>query len=262
LRLLYTRGHVDIVEVVAGSVSFSDFANRVYFLQRVAHQDLDLLEEVREERRTRDEYKQTVEAQENELKKLHGIWEQKRREYAEEQAQQGVLLKKLAQERAAYESRIAANERTSREITAMLLRYHRYSPKGRARFSKRWGGSLRMPVPGPILSGFGWRVHPIYGVTKFHYGVDIGASVGTPIRAAADGIVVYSGWWGAYGNCVIIDHGSGMTTVYAHCQRLRASRGQKVSAGDAIATVGSTGLSTGPHLHFELRRQGTPVSPW
>lgn len=262
LRLLYTRGHVDMVEVVAGSVGFADFANRLYFLEQVAHQDLRLLEQAREERRKRDEYKRSVEADERELRELHGMWEQKRQEFADQQSEQRVLLKRLGQERAAYESQVAANERTSREINAMLLRYHRYSPGGRARVFKRWGGSLRMPVTGPITSGFGWRTHPIYGVRRFHSGVDIGAAVGTPIRAAADGIVVYSGWWGAYGNCVIVDHGSGITTVYAHCQGLLVGRGQKVSAGHAIATVGSTGLCTGPHLHFELRRQGTPVSPW
>jgi murein DD-endopeptidase MepM/ murein hydrolase activator NlpD len=94
-----------------------------------------------------------------------------------------------------------------------------------------------------------------------HTGIDISAHSGTPIKAAAGGEVVFAGWWGGYGNVVIIDHGGGISTLYAHCSAIYVRKGQSVSQGEVIAAVGSTGLSTGPHLHFEVRKNGKPVDP-
>ena len=123
-------------------------------------------------------------------------------------------------------------------------------------------GVLSVPIPGaPITSGFGPRVHPIYGDVRMHTGIDFGASMGTPIRAAADGIVVSAGPFGGYGNATVIDHGNGLATMYAHQSQIIVSAGQRVSRGQVIGYVGSTGFSTGPHLHFEVRVQGTPVDP-
>ena len=104
-------------------------------------------------------------------------------------------------------------------------------------------------------------MHPILHYRRMHTGVDIAAPRGTPIRAAAKGMVVYAGWRGGYGKCVIIDHGSGVATLYAHMSRISVSRGQIVNRGAVIGTVGSTGLATGPHLHFEVRKFGRPVNP-
>ena len=117
------------------------------------------------------------------------------------------------------------------------------------------------PVVGPIVSGFGYRTDPIDGSTKFHSGVDIAASMGTPIKACLGGTVVFSGSLGGYGNAVVIDHGGGMGTLYAHQSKLGSSVNETVSAGQVIGYVGSTGHSTGPHLHFEVRLNGNPVNP-
>lgn len=123
-------------------------------------------------------------------------------------------------------------------------------------------GSLLMPIAGGrVGSGYGQRFHPILKRTRMHTGVDIGASTGTPIRAAAPGVVISANYRGGYGNCVVIDHGGGLSTLYGHCSRLYVSAGQRVSRGQTIAAVGSTGLSTGPHLHFEVRINGAPVNP-
>ena len=122
-------------------------------------------------------------------------------------------------------------------------------------------GRFVRPVPGPITSPFGWRVHPIYGTRRLHAGVDMTASHGTPIKAAAGGRVILATYYGGYGNAVVIDHGAGLATLYAHQSSLAVGLGAQVSAGQVIGHVGSTGLSTGAHLHFEVRVNGTPVDP-
>jgi murein DD-endopeptidase MepM/ murein hydrolase activator NlpD len=122
-------------------------------------------------------------------------------------------------------------------------------------------GPLRLPVDAPMSSGFGMRVHPVTGKQKLHAGIDLAAPTGTPIGAAAAGTVTFAGVRGGYGNLVIVDHGDGTETRYAHQHTISVTAGQKVAAGDLLGTVGSTGQSTGPHLHLEFRRDGQPVDP-
>lgn len=122
-------------------------------------------------------------------------------------------------------------------------------------------GILARPVPGAVSSGFGYRVHPIYGDRRLHTGWDMNAACGEPIRAAASGRVFLADWKGGYGITVMIDHGGGMATLYAHQSRMAVGYGQQVSAGDVIGYAGTTGVSTGCHLHFEVRIGGTPVDP-
>ena len=120
---------------------------------------------------------------------------------------------------------------------------------------------IAMPAQGPITSYFGYRYHPILHFTRFHAGVDIGAGWGAPIVAAGDGRVVAAGWGGGFGREVQIAHGGGLTSVYGHMSEVVAQPGSFVRAGQLIGYVGSSGLSTGPHLHFEVRQGGTPVNP-
>ena len=122
-------------------------------------------------------------------------------------------------------------------------------------------GRMSYPSNGPISSNFGWRVHPIFGTSKFHSGTDFAAPQGAPIQAADRGTVIFAGWRGGYGNAVILDHGSGLTTLYGHASQLYVTEGEAVQKGQTIAAVGSTGFSTGPHLHFEVRLNGEPTNP-
>ncbi len=122
-------------------------------------------------------------------------------------------------------------------------------------------GTLGRPVPGGISSGFGPRIHPMYGYSLMHNGVDMNGGMGQEIVAAAAGTVLLAGVKGGYGNSIMIDHGGGMVTLYAHQSRFAVSNGQKVNAGQVIGYIGSTGVSTGPHLHFEVRINGNPVNP-
>jgi len=121
--------------------------------------------------------------------------------------------------------------------------------------------SMEMPVNGRLTSGFGSRFHPILGYRRFHAGLDLAAAAGTPIVAAADGKVVSAGWAGGYGRAVMIVHASGIETKYGHMSRIAAYVGETVHRGDVIGYVGSSGLSTGPHLHFEVLKNGRPVNP-
>lgn len=122
-------------------------------------------------------------------------------------------------------------------------------------------GILAWPVSGSLSSPFGYRIHPITGTRRLHAGIDISAGYGASIRAAGNGVVILAEWFGGYGNAIVVDHGGGLTTLYAHQSALNVSVGSAVTAGDVIGYVGSTGFSTGPHLHFETREFGTPVNP-
>jgi murein DD-endopeptidase MepM/ murein hydrolase activator NlpD len=154
--------------------------------------------------------------------------------------------------KAQYESELAAMSATSDSIGGRL----------RARGGSGGGAPCEArPVPGPITSGYGPRYHPILHYNRMHTGADMRAGSGTPIRACRSGVVVIAGSQGGYGNAVVIDHGGGMGTLYAHQSALAVSNGQQVSAGQIIGYVGSTGMSTGPHLHFEVRLSGNPVDP-
>jgi murein DD-endopeptidase MepM/ murein hydrolase activator NlpD len=120
---------------------------------------------------------------------------------------------------------------------------------------------FRSPVQGRMTSPFGYRIHPILGYRRMHTGIDFGAAYGTPIVASADGRVASAGWDGGYGRAARISHGAGLLTLYGHMSRLAVSPGQQVAAGQVIGYVGSTGLSTGPHLHYELHRNGERIDP-
>ena len=137
----------------------------------------------------------------------------------------------------------------------------RSSKSAPAKVSSSSSRSYRWPVVGKINSPFGWRRHPVTRRRDFHTGIDIKAPRGRTIQAARGGRVEYSGWMGGYGRVVVIDHGDGHSTLYAHCSSLAVRKGNKVTQGQAIATVGTTGRTTGPHLHFEVRRGNNPVNP-
>ncbi len=140
-------------------------------------------------------------------------------------------------------------------------RKYRAELERRARLAALNATPSMWPVRGGISSGFGWRVHPIYGYGRMHSGLDITAGYGAPIRATGAGRVIQSGYYGGYGNCVIIDHGNGLTTLYGHCSELAVGQGAFVKKGQTIGYVGSTGASTGPHLHYEVAVNGSQVDP-
>ena len=179
-----------------------------------------------------------------------------RQEALKEEANERSLLVEVQARKHQFEAQIAALQSESRSITA-LLRTRLSGPAQAAR-----PGMLDPPIPYALVtSRFGPRVHPILGTARLHNGIDLRASAGTPIRAAADGVVVASDVRGGYGNTIVLDHGNSLATLYAHQRTLLVQAGQQVTMGQVIGLVGSTGFSTGPHLHFEVRVAGAPVDP-
>jgi murein DD-endopeptidase MepM/ murein hydrolase activator NlpD len=147
------------------------------------------------------------------------------------------------------------------EYEAESARIQEELAKSRWKAAAPGKGGLLWPTDGRAGSGYGYRTHPITRQRRMHTGVDVGAPMGQPIIAAAEGLVVGSGWRGGYGLTVVIDHGGGLATLYAHQSRLSVSQGQVVQAGQKIGEIGSTGQSTGPHLHYEVRVNGSPRNP-
>jgi murein DD-endopeptidase MepM/ murein hydrolase activator NlpD len=259
LVAVYELGGVQYLDVLTAAASFADFANRLYLVQLVVDQDLELLREMERERARIARYRREVQVKEHSVALLEAQVARKHEQYADQREEQARLVSDLSRQRAYWERALAQMEQESRDIAAQIRRYQHTS--GRARYSTPWRGSFMRPVPGGITSGFGMRMHPILGRRIMHTGIDISAATGTPIRAADSGTVIWAGARGGYGLCVIIDHGGGMSTVYGHCSRLAVGVGQEVRKGQVIGYIGSTGLSTGPHLHFEVRRSGSPVDP-
>jgi murein DD-endopeptidase MepM/ murein hydrolase activator NlpD len=169
-------------------------------------------------------------------------------------------IDRLKSDKRALEAAEAQLEKDSRSISS-LIQQRVAAARASGNLLIRGTGQMAFPSDGEITSGFGWRMHPILGYQRFHAGVDFGADYGTEIRAADRGIVIFAGWYGGYGDAVIIDHGSGITTLYGHTSGFYVAEGDEVQRHQPIAAVGSSGLSTGPHLHFEVRQEGEPVDP-
>jgi murein DD-endopeptidase MepM/ murein hydrolase activator NlpD len=257
---IYEHGEISPVELLLQSRSISDLEERLYLFDQVVNQDAQILGGYEEAYVSAEEHRaQVTDLEQEATAKQVEVAAQKRSTAAEREVWTDQK-RRLLRDQAVWERGLAELEQESAEITVMLRRQGQ-TPAGRLRAAKPWKGRLTSPVNGSISSGFGYRVHPIFRVRKMHTGVDINADAGTPIKAAAGGVVVHSGRRGGYGNCVIIDHGGGLATVYAHCSTLSVSAGQEVKQRQVIGRVGSTGIATGPHLHFEVRRNGAPVDP-
>jgi murein DD-endopeptidase MepM/ murein hydrolase activator NlpD len=206
-----------------------------------------------EEKAKADRATQDAQAARDEIAALRGQIEPARAEAAQQEAAEQVAIDDIQSRKTEFESELAALQAASDSIAARL-RAIGAGPGAP-------GDCEARPVPGEIGSGFGPRMHPVLGYTRMHTGADMRAGSGTPILACRAGEVVISGGQGGYGNTVVINHGGGMATLYAHQSSIASSVGQQVSAGDVIGYVGSTGMSTGPHLHFEVRLSGNPVDP-
>jgi murein DD-endopeptidase MepM/ murein hydrolase activator NlpD len=260
LLAIYQRHEARPIEVLLGSSSFGDFTNRLYLLNQVVDRDAEILEEYGAARAQAESWREELEVRCRELEDLQAKIAKEKRRTASKRRSAEREKESILEDRAAWERALAELEHDSREIETMLQR-RQHTPEGRDRPAKPWNGKFILPVNGRVTSRYGYRRHPIYKVRKLHTGLDIAAPHGTPIRSAGDGTVVDARRWGGYGNCIVIGHGSELATLYGHCSRLAVTKGQKVTQGQVIGYVGSTGLSTGPHLHFEVRKDGRPTNP-
>lgn len=256
IRVMYMNGNTGYLEVLLSSKDVKDFLSRKDMVQSIAEHDKELLKYMKEQRDEIDGKKVKLESQKSAVVSTKDKLELRRKDLEQVSRDKSDLMGRLKEDLGSLESQYDKlnNEAKSIESKIMQLQVNTgpYS-----------GGKMMWPVPSSqrITSKFGYRNHPILKKNKLHTGVDIGASNGQAVIAAADGTVVHSGWQGSYGKAVIIDHGGGIMTLYAHNSSLLVSKGAQVKAGSTIAKIGSTGFSTGPHLHFEVRKNGKYVDP-
>ena len=276
VRDIYINGRLSYLDVVIGSKDFSDFANRLEVLKRIIDSDITLINEIKKDRADIEAHKQKLEADRAKLVELEKSALAKQAEIEQKKAERNVVLQKAQNDRATAMQAIEELNASSAQVSAMLKERQAAraaaaaaaaaaaQSSGGQGASDNWvqgTGQLGWPVSGEITSPYGYRVHPIWGTTIYHSGIDIGVDEGTPVHAADGGVVVWSGWMGGYGYAVVIDHGNGLSTLYGHNSELAVDEGQSVAKGQVISYAGSTGNSTGPHVHFEVRVNGDPVDP-
>lgn len=254
LRDIYENGQVNYLDVLLGSADFNDFISRLDLLKRVLQRDATLIAQVRQERQLIMDKRAELEQERATLAALQQQALAQKNAVAAKKAEKEQFLNSVLAQRDAAQRAYDELQQTSQQIAAMIRRSQQGGRPGST-------GAMLWPVSGPITSSFGWRTHPIFGTALFHSGLDIGVDYGTPVQAADGGTVIYAGWMGGYGKAVIIDHGGGISTLYGHNSELLVSEGQSVRKGQVISYAGSTGYSTGPHVHFEVRVNGSPVDP-
>lgn len=260
VRDIYINGQISYVDVLFGAKDFADLMTRMDVLKRIIKHDYDLIMKVKEEKATVENTRAQLEKDKAEAEVLVADAQAKKAKVEDKESEQQVLLDQAIYDRDTSERMYEEIMAASQEV-ANMIRRSQMSSAGYSGAPAGAGGMI-WPISGPITSEFGWRTHPIFGTARFHSGLDIGGDYGMPIYAAASGTVIYAGWISGYGNAVIIDHGGGVTTLYGHNDSLNVSEGENVAQGQVIAMCGSTGNSTGPHCHFEVRENGEPVSPY
>ncbi len=256
IRDIYKNGQINYLDVLLGAKDFNDFVSRMDILKKILAYDNALILATKVDREALRKAKEQLETDRAKIVELRKLAAAKREQVASRRQERRSVLNAATYERETAEQAYRELIETSRQIEQLIKRIQSGE--------KNIGGStgtMTWPAEGEITSPFGWRVHPIFGTQRLHTGIDIGADYGDGIRAADGGVVIHSDWMGGYGNAVIIDHGNGISTLYAHNSQLLVSEGQTVAKGQTVARCGSTGYSTGPHLHFEVRQNGSPVNP-
>lgn len=264
LRVMDETGTTDYIDLLLNADSLSDFVDRVETIREITEYDQGIINEMKTLKQGVENSKNEVVAYRNEQQEARDLVKSKQNaanaKLAEKQSYVKSLEKDIAKYDQLYEAARQQEDSLKRSIASSSSKGTVNSSQKRIIYS---GGVFCWPAPSYtyISSPFGYRIHPVYGTKKYHSGLDLAAPGGSPILAAANGTVKFSGWNGGYGYCVIIDHGSGIQTLYGHSSKLLVSVGQSVSRGQTIALVGTTGTSTGNHLHFEVLNNGSPTDP-
>ncbi len=244
--------------VLLSSQDLNQFSDRRRQLQLIYQSDRQLLANLKQNWDKVESQRQQIVQVSNEISLVNQQLAQQKSGFQVEAVKQNEIVIRLQSDRHALEDAEDRLAQDSKQLESLILLK---SQVDLATALPPGSGQMIYPVTAPVTSNFGWRTHPILGTQKFHAGIDFGADYGTAIYAAAAGKVIFAGWYGGYGNAVVISHGSGITSLYAHTSQMYVSEGENVQKGQPIATVGSSGFSTGPHLHFEVRANGEPTDP-
>ena len=279
IKFMYENGTMSYIQILLSSGSFSELLNKAEYIEQVSEYDRNMLQ-------TYQDNRDKITKLEKDLKDQKEVLEQVKSDVEAKQTEMAGLISDKQSEIEGYESDIQNKEEAIKEYEAMIAEQDStikaLEASVAAAKAKReqmtvsdnstdsadqlhyGGGAFVWPAPSytRISDDYGYRTHPILGIQQFHSGVDMAAPSGSSILAAADGTVVAATYNATMGNYVMIDHGNGLYTIYMHASALYVSAGQSVSAGSTIAAVGSTGRSTGAHLHFSVRQNGSYVSPW
>ncbi len=267
LAYMYEYGSVSYIEVMLGSNSIYDLFNRVEYVTRVAEHDKNLLKEYEEQERIIEEKVKEIERKKLEIEKLYKEAEIKKDNLQRQYEEKVLLISNMESDVDEQMKLVNELEQADKDIEQKILEEQKKAEEALQNSGGSdviyTGGQMGWPVPGysNISSGFVDRLNPVTGVPEKHKGVDIPAPTGTPIVAAESGVVIDSRYINGYGYTVIISHGNGVSTLYGHNSQLLVNVGDMVSRGDAIALAGSTGNSTGPHCHFEVRINGVATNP-
>ncbi len=255
LRAMYKNGDVGMIQILLGSEDFTDFMSNMDMVQKIFDNDVEILKAMEEQH-------QKIEAQKKELETLQAQLQAQKQKEADKQSSLQASRGEVASLKSKVESDNAAWEAMLDDLNAEADRLVEEIRKLQSN-TDYIGGEFTWPsaTSTKITSPFGYRVHPILRVNKLHTGIDIGAASGTNVLAANYGTVIKAEWNNSYGNVVMVDHGGGIVTLYAHNSKLLVKTGDVVSKGQVIALVGATGDATGPHIHFEVRVNGEYKDP-
>lgn len=260
LVTMYQAGTTEYLDVVLSSKTITEFLSNYYLLSILADSNVDFLDTIEQQKQIIEDEKKKLEEQKKQIDTAK-----------EEKEKASIILQNTKVMKDTYTSQLTDQEKQIQsEIDAYQAQLNQLEAEIQSITADSLvinpnyiGGEMLWPVPGytKLSSTFKMRVHPITGVYKLHSGIDIPAPTGTNFLATNDGVVVKAGYNTAYGNMVMIDHGGGVSTLYAHGDKIMVTLGQTVKKGDVVLQVGETGYATGPHAHFEVRINGTPVDP-
>lgn len=260
LVVVYKYGTSNYLELLFSATNFADLVSKFDTVSYFLRHDLELLEQMLTARELLAQKEAEYAERKDRLTEERRNYCLLREKAVARRKEKAILVEKtkvelghIQDDRQSLEAALDELEKISKEIEEQIRKKQRSEGLGT--------GKLIWPARGRISSPFGWRMHPILKNRRFHSGIDIAISSGTPVKAADSGVVIMSGWNGGYGYFIAIDHGKGISTAYAHNSRLLVKEGDVVTKGQTITLSGSTGWSTGPHLHFEVRKNGTPADP-